>query len=101
LPELDSEFSEIFIPSFRKKFPGFLAALAIATVCIFIRSVYPVAELSEGWIAHLFREQCLFGGLKEIMVVIAMLALNIPNPVFCFEGNMSIESGFGVQRSKE
>ena len=65
-------------------FKTFLAALALATVCIFIRSVYRVAELSEGWEGALIKNQNLFIGLEGVMVVIAVLALNAFHPGLCF-----------------
>lgn len=39
------------------RFKGFLAALTLATICIFWRSVYRVVELGEGWQGHLIRQQ--------------------------------------------
>ncbi|MCJ1286110.1 hypothetical protein MMC26_005453 [Xylographa opegraphella] len=65
-------------------FKTFLVALALATVCIFIRSVYRVAELSAGWEGALIKNQNLFIGLEGVMVVIAVLALNAFHPGFCF-----------------
>ena len=41
------------------KFRLFLVALALATVCIFIRSIYRVAELAEGWEGALIKNQHL------------------------------------------
>ncbi|MCJ1474047.1 hypothetical protein MMC13_002705 [Lambiella insularis] len=65
-------------------FKGFLCALSVATVCIFIRSVYRVAELSEGWSGALITNQNLFIGLEGVMVVIAVLLLNAFHPGLCF-----------------
>ncbi|MCJ1321115.1 hypothetical protein MMC15_006459 [Xylographa vitiligo] len=65
-------------------FKTFLVALALATVCIFIRSVYRVAELSEGWEGALIKNQNLFIGLEGVMVVVAVLSLNAFHPGLCF-----------------
>ena len=62
----------------------FLLALAFATLCIFIRSIYRVAELSEGWAGALIKNQSLFIGLEGAMVIAAVLALNAFHPGFCF-----------------
>ncbi|TVY36102.1 Sphingoid long-chain base transporter [Lachnellula occidentalis] len=49
------------------RFKGFIAALTLATICIFWRSVYRVAELSEGWTGNLIRRQWLFVGFEGVM----------------------------------
>lgn len=66
------------------KFRIFLVALALATFCIFIRSIYRVAELSEGWNGALIRNQHLFIGFEGAMVVVAVLVLNLFHPGYCF-----------------
>ncbi len=71
-------------------FRGFLVALCLATICIFIRSVYRVAELGEGWEGHLIKTQHLFIWLEGFMVILAVLSLNLFHPGFCFrEGYVS------------
>jgi hypothetical protein len=67
------------------RFRGFLAALTFATLCIFTRSVYRVAELSEGWTGHLISTQRYFIGLEGAIVVAGVLALNAFHPGFCFQ----------------
>ena len=70
-------------------FRGFLCALSLATLCIFIRSIYRVAELSEGWEGALIKNQKLFIGLEGVMVIVAVLSLNAFHPGLCFrEGYM-------------
>jgi hypothetical protein len=83
-----------------RKFRGFLAALATATLCIFVRSVYRVVELSEGWTGHLIRQQWLFVGLEGVMVVIAVAALNAFHPAFCFDGKFEEEENREGAESK-
>ena len=65
-------------------FQAFLCALALSTVCIFIRSIFRVAELSEGWEGALIKNQKLFIGLEGVMVTIAVLSLNAFHPGLCF-----------------
>ncbi|KAI9812307.1 MAG: hypothetical protein M1827_004756 [Pycnora praestabilis] len=65
-------------------FRGFIVCLAIATICIFIRSIYRVIELSEGWEGALIKNQGLFIGLEGVMVIIAMVVLNAFHPGLCF-----------------
>lgn len=67
------------------KFKGFLGALALATICIFWRSVYRVVELGEGWEGDLIKRQWLFVGFEGVMVIVACLVLNIFHPAFCFK----------------
>ena len=66
------------------KFRVFLVALGLATFCIFIRSIYRVAELSEGWTGALIQNQRLFIGFEGAMVVVAVLVLNAFHPGYCF-----------------
>ena len=66
------------------KFRVFLVALGLATVCIFIRSVYRVAELSEGWTGALIQNQSLFIGFEGAMVIAAVSVLNAFHPGYCF-----------------
>lgn len=66
------------------KFQAFLVALGLATFCIFIRSIYRVAELSEGWTGALIENQHLFIGFEGAMVIVAVLVLNLFHPGYCF-----------------
>ncbi|KAF2197993.1 putative RTA1 domain protein [Delitschia confertaspora ATCC 74209] len=86
-------------------FKGFLFALAFATLCIFTRSVYRVAELSEGWDGHLIKTQRYFIGLEGAIVGAAVLALNAFHPGLCFregkekaESRSSVEEGVMMQK---
>ena len=67
-----------------QKFRAFLVALSLATICIFIRSVFRVVELGEGWEGALIKNQTLFVVLEGAMVVLAVLSLNIFHPGLCF-----------------
>ncbi|KAH8594146.1 RTA1 like protein-domain-containing protein [Bisporella sp. PMI_857] len=80
------------------KFKGFLGALALATICIFWRSVYRVVELAQGWTGHLIRQQWLFVGFEGVMVIVACFALNLFNPAFTFSEAMTGLGGLGTKR---
>ncbi|KAF2714405.1 RTA1-domain-containing protein [Pleomassaria siparia CBS 279.74] len=73
-------------------FKGFVVALSFATLCIFTRSVYRVAELSEGWTGRLIKTQSYFIGLEGAIVGLAVLVLNMFHPGLCFregyDGNL-------------
>lgn len=74
-------------------FKGFLIALSFATLCIFTRSVYRVAELSEGWNGHLIKTQKYFIGLEGAIVGAAVLALNAFHPGLCFREGYDMDDG--------
>ena len=82
------------------KFQGFLVALAFATLCIFTRCVYRVAELSEGWNGHLIHTQKYFIGLEGAIVGTAVLALNAFHPGLCFREGYEERSGWGFGKKK-
>jgi hypothetical protein len=67
------------------RFRGFIFALIFATLCIFTRSVYRVAELSEGWSGHLIMTQKYFIGLEGAIVAAGILTLNAFHPGMCFK----------------
>ena len=73
------------------KFKGFLVALAVATLGIFIRSIYRVIELSQGWEGHLIKIEKYFIVLEGAMVVVAVVALNLFHPGWCFREGYSDE----------
>jgi hypothetical protein len=87
------------------QFKAFLAALALSTICIFWRSVYRVAELSEGWSGHLIRQQNLFIGFEGVMVIVACLVLNAFHPAVTFKEGMvgagGVGSGKKMRKEKE
>ena len=77
------------------RFKGFLGALTLATICVFWRSVYRVVELGEGWTGNLIRKQNLFIAFEGVMVIVAVLALNVFHPAFCFTAGMEGAGGVG------
>ncbi|KAF4622654.1 hypothetical protein G7Y89_g14372 [Cudoniella acicularis] len=69
-----------------KLFKSFLIGLVVATVTIFVRSVFRVAELSGGFDGPLANDQVSFMILEGAMIVIATSALTFLNPGLCFQG---------------
>ncbi|TAQ86220.1 hypothetical protein B7494_g5458 [Chlorociboria aeruginascens] len=80
------------------RFKAFLGALSLATICIFWRSVYRVAELGEGWTGNLIRKQNLFIGFEGVMVIVACFALNAFHPALCFSEAMAGMGGLGSKK---
>lgn len=68
-----------------KKFRGFLAALAVSTACIMVRSVYRVVELAQGWEGALIKNETLFFVLEGVMVTVAVLVFGLLHPGWCFQ----------------
>ncbi|KAK3367408.1 putative RTA1 domain protein [Lasiosphaeria ovina] len=67
-------------------FKRFLIAVVVATVCIFIRCVFRVAELSEGFNGKLANQQESFMVLEGLMMALAAIALTVYNPGRGFQG---------------
>ncbi|KAF1816639.1 putative sphingoid long-chain base transporter RSB1 [Eremomyces bilateralis CBS 781.70] len=67
------------------KFKAFIVTLSFATLCIFTRCVYRVAELSEGWDGRLISTQRYFIGLEGAVIAAGIVALNLFHPGMCFQ----------------
>ncbi|KAI3540759.1 RTA1 like protein [Colletotrichum abscissum] len=65
------------------RFKGFLGALVVSTVCIFIRCVFRVIELSGGWTGPLMARQDLFIAFEGVMIVVSVVGLNFFHPALC------------------
>ncbi|RDA90728.1 hypothetical protein CP533_4043 [Ophiocordyceps camponoti-saundersi (nom. inval.)] len=63
------------------RFRGFVAALTLATACILWRSIFHLIELSEPIPGPIRGNQGLFIAFEGVLIVIAVLSLNIFNPV--------------------
>jgi hypothetical protein len=66
------------------KFRLFMGSIVLAYLSIFIRCVYRIPELTGGWGSPLMRNEVEFIVLEGVMIVIAVLALTIFHPGFCF-----------------
>jgi hypothetical protein len=67
-------------------FQAFLIGLCVATLTIFIRSCFRVAELSGGFHGPLANNEVSFMVLEGAMVATACLCLTILHPGVCFKG---------------
>jgi len=72
--------------SIRADFACLMIALALATVCILIRSIFRVAELSEGFNGPLANQQVTFMVLEGAMVVFAAVSITIFHPGLAMQG---------------
>lgn len=68
-----------------KRFKYLLYSLAASAVLIFFRSVYRVAELSEGWKGELMSTEKYVMWLESLPVTVAGLLLTIFHPGYCFK----------------
>lgn len=75
-------------------------AIAIATITIFIRCVYRVAELNEGFNGHLANDEVLFMILEGPMIIIACIVLTVCHPGIAFAGRWA-EAQPGKKSSME
>lgn len=71
------------------KFKIFAAGMFAASVFIFVRCVYRIAELAEGWANDIMRDEVGYIILDGVMVLCAALALTICHPVFFFSTMVS------------
>ncbi|KAE8165657.1 RTA1 like protein-domain-containing protein [Aspergillus tamarii] len=69
------------------KWKGFLIGLAIATLTIFIRSIFRVAELNGGFSSDLANDEVAFMILEGAMMVIACACMSAFHPGYSLVGN--------------
>ncbi|KFZ16532.1 hypothetical protein V502_05047 [Pseudogymnoascus sp. VKM F-4520 (FW-2644)] len=68
------------------KWKAFLICLAIATITIFVRSIFRAAELYQGFDGALANQEITFMILEGAMVVIACICLTLFHPGVSFGG---------------
>ncbi|RXW14805.1 hypothetical protein EST38_g11049 [Candolleomyces aberdarensis] len=59
-----------------------LGGLAFNTLCLFIRAVYRVVELSEGWGGPIMKVELYFNVLEGMMIVLAIYIINFIHPAY-------------------
>ena len=84
-PEIQREIRFAELRSTRK-FHYFTFAVWFAVILIFIRSVYRVAELQQGFDGPIAQNEPLFMVLEGPMIFLAVTALTILHPGFAFGG---------------
>lgn len=78
-------FAIILIPRVKANFSMTLA-LGIATIRIFIRCVFRVAELQGGFGGKIANNQTLFLIFEGPMIIAAVFALTVSHPGVAFDG---------------
>lgn len=83
-----------------KKFTWFQYALRAAFALIFIRSVYRVAELQQGFKGPIANNEVSFMILEGPMVFLAVLAMTVLHPDIAFGGKLS-SAAWSVKQSRK
>jgi len=81
------------------KFKAFLIALALATIAVFIRSSFRVAELSAGFHGPLDNQEVTYMILEGLMIISASLLLTALHPGWCFGGEWD-GANFALRKRK-
>lgn len=82
-----------------KKFAWFQYALAAAVVLIFIRSVYRVAELQQGFNGPIANDEVSFMILEGPMIFLAVLAMTVLHPGIGFGGEWN-SAAWSIKQSR-
>jgi hypothetical protein len=82
------------------KFTWFQYALGAAVVLIFIRSVYRVAELQQGFDGAIANNEVSFMILEGPMIFLAVLAMTVLHPGIAFGGKWS-SAAWSVKQSRK
>ncbi|KAI9755882.1 MAG: hypothetical protein M4579_004095 [Chaenotheca gracillima] len=80
-------------------FRSFIFALGLGTLTLFIRSVFRVAELSEGYDGALANDEITFMTLEGTMIAITTLCLTIFHPGVSFQGRWK-DGDFSLRAKK-
>lgn len=80
------------------RFRLFVAAVALASMLVLWRSVFRIAELSDGWDGAIIQMQGLFIGLEGVLIVVAVAVLNVFHPAWCAP---ELFSGLGSTNSEK
>jgi H+/gluconate symporter-like permease len=83
-----------------KKFTWFQYALSAAVVFIFIRSVYRVAELQQGFNGPIANDEVSFMILEGPMIFLAVLVMTVLHPGIAFGGKWS-SAVWSVKQSRK
>ena len=77
-----------------------IPALFAATLFIFIRSCYRVAELKEGFDGNLANQEVSFMILEGMMILLAVIPLTLLHPGMAFQGSWD-QANFKIRASKD
>jgi hypothetical protein len=73
--------------------------LFLATVLIFVRCIYRVAELWDGFSGHLANDEATFMIFEGPMIILAVAAMTAFHPGRVF-GNLFVPAGQGIRSMK-
>jgi hypothetical protein len=79
-----------------KGFKFFQWSLFLATILIFVRCIYRVAELWEGFSGHLANDEATFMVFEGPFIIIALTAMTVFHPGRVFD-NLWVPAGKGVR----
>ncbi|KAL1801190.1 hypothetical protein ACET3X_001532 [Alternaria dauci] len=68
----------------KTSFRCFIFAIIVAFLGIYVRCVYRIPELTDGWRSELMREETEFIVLEGAMIVLSVLVLTVFHPGYCF-----------------
>lgn len=74
----------------QKKFKGFIWAVIIAFVTVFLRCVYRIAEMVGGWANPIMRDEISFIIMEGVMILVAVIVLTVFHPGYCFPQKRSL-----------
>jgi hypothetical protein len=66
------------------KFRFFVGSIIAAYITILARCAYRIPELTDGWGSELMRQEIEFIVLEGVMIAIAVAAMTIAHPGYCF-----------------
>jgi hypothetical protein len=86
-----------------KNFRRFAWAVTVAFAGIFLRSVYRIAEMAEGWAEPIMRDEASFMVLEGAMIWIAVVAVTLFHPGRNFPqmSNQKVRKASGNSSSEE
>ncbi|KAF2193908.1 sphingoid long-chain base transporter RSB1 [Zopfia rhizophila CBS 207.26] len=79
--ELSSDSLKLFHST---PFRLFIGAIVTAYIGVLARCAYRIPELTDGWRSEIMRNEVEFIVLEGVMIVIAVLALTVFHPGYCF-----------------
>lgn len=101
--ELDHE---LFNPKYahirnnKPLYPAFIGAIVFCSLCIFVRCIYRLIELAEGWDGYLILHERYFLVLEALIVFLGMLSLSIIHPGVAFDGRSTSIPVKGLHKEK-
>ncbi|KAH3900197.1 RTA1 domain-containing protein SCDLUD_003168 [Saccharomycodes ludwigii] len=104
-PYFDSEYAALRTRSGDRRWAldYFPFALSFAVIFVYVRCIYRVVELAEGWEGYLITHEMYFVFLDGLMMTLCNLVLAVAHPGFAFDGvhtSIKIKS-FSFKKNKK